>query len=56
MPVNLEIEQEVFDRLLRENIGSIDLGDAELVDRSGRLATANSCYRSCVHSMCLCLA
>jgi len=48
MLTNSEISQEVFDQLLSESIGTADLDDDKLVDKAGNMATANTCWRTCI--------
>lgn len=38
--MNLEISQEILDRLINESIGAVELGDAALKDK----ATKNTLY------------
>lgn len=56
MSPNLEMSAEVFDRLLDETVGRVDLSDDKLMDKNGTMATANSCYRSCAHTVCFCIS
>lgn len=56
MSANVEISSEVLDRLMLESIGAVDLRDDKLVDRGDNLATANTCFRSCAHTLCFCIS
>ncbi|MDO1528528.1 hypothetical protein QMK61_06725 [Fulvimonas sp. R45] len=56
MPTSLELSAETLDRLVEQAIGSVDLGSDRLIDPPGAMATANTCYRSCGHTLCLCVA
>lgn len=49
-----DISAELFDRLLGESIGALALDDAQWVD-SDAMATANTCFRSCAHTLCVCI-
>jgi hypothetical protein len=56
MTTTLELSAEAFERLVEQAVGGVDLGDDRLVDPPGAMATANTCYRSCGHTLCLCVA
>ncbi|WP_242112417.1 hypothetical protein [Luteimonas aquatica] len=49
MPVHAEVSQDVYAQLLKDSIGTPDLSDDKLVDKGSNMATANTCYRSCLH-------
>ena len=34
MPVNLEVSQDIFDRLMIESIGAADISDDKLIDKA----------------------
>jgi hypothetical protein len=47
MPMNAEISQDVLARLLIESVGSPDLRDDKLVDKSSNLLSLSCVYTSC---------
>ena len=56
MPTHLDLSQDLFDTLAEHAIGRVDLADERVRDASNSMATANTCYRSCAHTLCLCVA
>ena len=50
------ISQDLFDTLADQAIGRVDLTDERVKDGANSMATANTCYRSCAHTLCLCVA
>jgi hypothetical protein len=56
MSATVEISSEELDRLVLDSIGVVDLRDDKLVDKGDNLATANTCFRSCAHTLCFCIS
>lgn len=54
MPVNLEISQEVFDRLMNESIGTADISDDKLVDKTSVTYPLNCFTTTTVHTSGTC--
>lgn len=50
-----EISAELFEHLLGESVGTLPMDDGQWVDTDA-MATANTCFRSCAHTLCVCVA